>query len=583
MPNEWGKSPVSVFEITQPMCAESYGVAPCAASGADQCQNTFATCQDTANYNQAAEIKLRFREPGAREIEGEYIIPSLGGPPSTAPSVINPAGASRTSGPIGQRAVCKVKLMDHPHSDLLVDPYRTSRAYNPGDRSTFWRKWLARNPYHEGYLCRVYDGYEGQTLAEMQRRDYIIDKISGPSNGLVTVTAKDPLKLADNVRAQAPLPSTGLLSADISASATTFTIYDTLNGDYPAPGTVRIGEECMTYTGSSFLSGVTTLTGVVRGTDGTTADTHDADDSVQWCLRISSVPAWEVARDLLVDYAGVPPAYIPYTDWNAECSLYIPGFTVTTLITDPEGVNTLLGELCQQCLFYIWWDERDSQIKLRTVRTFSSPDININDDDNILEDSLSIDRRPEERVSQVWIYYLRRDATRKLDETANYRVRRVRADLSAESDNEYGTPQIKKIFSRWLESDAQAITVGARILNVSREVRQHVSLRLDAKDRALWTGGIADMVTHHIVDSSGLPGQGRYQVMSAEEIEPGETLEYEMVLLQFGKGAQPRPAIYMADGSPTYAAATEAQRENGGWYSEDGGTMSDGSPGYTYQ
>jgi len=581
---DFGRTPVSVVEIVQPICALSYGVAPCTAAigttGQDRCYNTFKTCQDRVNYTVGTPVSLLFMKPQVKLLAGEYVIPSLISV-STAPSMINPSGVSKTSSPLGQRAVCNVALMDHPHSDLVVDPYRTSRAFDPYTRSTFWRKWLARNPYHEGYTLRVYDGYEGQSLAEMTRREYVIDKIDGPSNGAVNIVAKDPLKLADDDRAQAPRASTGVTFAAISAVASSVQIIDAANGDYPAPGTVRVGDECMTYTGSSYDAGtgLTTLTGLTRGTDGTTAEEHDEGETVQWCLRITNTPAWEVARDLLEDYAGIDPAFIPFAEWDAEALEYIPSFTVTTLITEPTGVNQLIGELSQQCLFFLWWDERASEIKFRAVRTYKSAQKTITDDQNILADSMSLSRKPEERISQVWIYYDRRSAAEKVDEPSNYRIRRVRADLDAETENEYGTARVRTIFSRWLESDVQAIALGARILNQYRDIPERIRVRLDAKDRELWTADIVDVRSRHLVDFYGNQQTKRYQIISADEVIPGETVEYDLISLRFFG----RPAVYMQPGDPVYSAATDEEKESGGWYAYGGGTMSDGVPGYTYQ
>jgi len=44
--------PVTVCELTLDFCANTYGVAPCTASGAvgTECYNTYETCQDIPNY-----------------------------------------------------------------------------------------------------------------------------------------------------------------------------------------------------------------------------------------------------------------------------------------------------------------------------------------------------------------------------------------------------------------------------------------------------------------------------------------------------------------------------------------------------
>lgn len=55
-----GREPVQIVEIRQPVCKNTYGVAPCTASGAvgSECYNTNGTCQDLANFYVRPEDQL---------------------------------------------------------------------------------------------------------------------------------------------------------------------------------------------------------------------------------------------------------------------------------------------------------------------------------------------------------------------------------------------------------------------------------------------------------------------------------------------------------------------------------------------
>jgi len=80
-----------------------------------------------------------------------------------------------------------------------------------------------------------------------------------------------------------------VLSADIAAGVTSSL---TILGDgssYPASGgRIIIGDEIIIY-GSGVASGEDiTLSTLTRGADGTVAESHSADDSVQLCLRYES-------------------------------------------------------------------------------------------------------------------------------------------------------------------------------------------------------------------------------------------------------------------------------------------------------
>ena len=199
-----GREPITIVEIDQDFCALTYGVSPCAAAlgvtGATKCFNGIASCQDTDNFTLSA-LTLRFCTP----IENTglpktlTVIPSLKSV-TTVPTRINIGAADLQASPLGQRARITAEFRDHPYHDRLVDPYAAERDYDAAARGTFWSKWLARNPYHQGRSLRVRDGYVGQSLAEMRVRHYVIERIDGPTRGVVKVIAKDPLKLLDDNR-----------------------------------------------------------------------------------------------------------------------------------------------------------------------------------------------------------------------------------------------------------------------------------------------------------------------------------------------------------------------------------------------
>jgi hypothetical protein len=587
-----GREPVLIVEIDQDFCSLNYGESPCQAglgvTGANKCFNTFQTCQDTANYDRG-DLTLRFVRPQL-DIPKEWnAIPSLVSA-STVPTKLNVGGGDRNAEPLGQRAACTVVFQDHPYSDLFVDKYVNERPtgdagqqiYNPIERGTLWTKWLRRNPYYQNRQIRIIEGYLGQPIEEMRTRHYIIQKIDGPDdNGRVRITAKDILKLADDDRAEAPLANRGELSANINATATTLSVIRAETGEYQASnGILRIGDEVLRYTTATQVDDVVTFTGVTRGTDNTPAAPHDAGDTVQQCLAYVNANVWDVARDLLVNYGNVPDQFIPFADWIAEGQIWLPQFSVTTLITEPVGVTALLGELAEQTLFYIWWDERDQQVKFRALRPPSETPTRLTDRNNILAGSIKTSVDPDQRVSEIWVYYLPIVPTERLDTARNYRRLRVRVDPSASSDNEYGERRIKKIFSRWLESDAQTVTLATRYLARYRNNPQFATVRLDAKDRALWTGDIADLQSRVYVGVTGMIEDRRFQVISAEEITPGEVVEYKLQSFEFLGTNFGR---WMEEFAPDYLDATDEQKTQGGWWADDDGFMSNGDEAYKWQ
>jgi hypothetical protein len=347
---------------------------------------------------------LKFVDSHADLPSGEYLIPSVKGV-TTSPTRINPGGRTGRDKPLGRRSECAVTFIDHPHSDNLVDPYVSTRGYDPLTRSTFWAKFLKRNPYHIGWNMRVREGYVGQALVDMQVRNYVVDKIEGPdSRGNVTLKGVDILRLADNDKAQCPALSRGKLLADISAAATSLTVTGGTLAEYTAYSTnaVCIEKEVIRYTSvTTDANGDLSFTGCTRGQDGSTAEDHSAEDTVQACIEWSSVAPWLVAKNLLVDFGNVPTAWIPYTDWTTEAGTWLSGLVVSRLLTKPTGVTDLLGELQEQCLFYIWWDERAQQVKFRAVKPVSGTVPLITEDMNLVQNGTSIKVHPEYRASEV--------------------------------------------------------------------------------------------------------------------------------------------------------------------------------------
>lgn len=580
-----GREPVIYAQIDQDLCNLTYSVAPCTAAlgvtGDEKCFNTRATCQDPDNYDRGSLTLTFARNQEDVSVDGLYIIPSLTGI-STSPTVLNPGAGGRDSGPLGTRATATLTFQDHPHSDNLVDPYLPDRNYIATDRGTFWSKWLARNPFYNNREVRIYEGYRGQSLSEMRVRTYLIDRIDGPdSRGQVRMRAKDVLKLADNERAVAPAVSTGELIVDVDEGVTSdIRITGAVAADYPAPGTVRINDELVTFTGVTTISSTEIrLTGVTRATDGSEPDDHEAEDRVQLCLRYTDVRVDDLAFEWLTEYGDVPTAFIDQTAWGAEASIWLAQFTLSGLITEPTGVTDLLSEITEQALFYIWWDEREQLINLEAIKPFIGSPPQFTDDANIIEDSARLRTRPDERVSQVWVFWGQRDPTQRLDDEQNFRRLRVRADLAAEGVNQYNEKRIKRVFSRWLVSESQAINVSVRLLSRYRDNPRYLTIDMDAKDRATWTGDVLDVTHRGVVDFTGQPELTRWQVISADEAESGHRMRYDLQRFEFGAGQ--RFGTWMESDAPDYGDATFEEKQVGAWWADANGEV-DGDEGYNW-
>lgn len=569
--NTLGREPIQLIKIVQPTCSLTYSSGSCTATGSgnNKCYNTRATCQDAANYNQTDEVSLYFTSTNFNEV---YSIPSLDRI-STSPTIINTGSSGKDYKPLGVRGTLTATFNDHAHTDKIVDPYLSERSFDPIENSTFWIKWLKRNPYYKNWEVILYDGYIGEELAEMTSRAYVIDSLSMGNNGSISLKGKDVLALADDKNAQAPALSEGELIAAINTTDTTLRITGADAADYPAPNYIRVGDEVVNYTGVSTIDSTEiNLTGCTRAQFNTEAAEHDEDERVQLCYYFNSVNAVDVIYTLLTTYAGISASYINTTDWDSERDTWLSAYDVTTLITEPVGINTLLGELAQQCSLYIWWDERTQKIKLQAVRAATGDVSSINEDKHIIKDSTSLKQEAKERISQVWLLYGMKDYTKGIKETNNYLNVSITADLDSETDEKYGEQSIKKIYSRWLTTQIPASTTGDRILSRYANIPSYIKVSLDAKDRDLWTGDMVNLTNKLTIDFAGNEEPNRYQIISADEKESGHSVEYKLMNFPFNGQVS------------KWTNDAGAGTTNAGQWTDDDGLLSDGiTEGGTWQ
>lgn len=201
-----------VLEVDADTCTNTYGSAPCtAAAGAgNECYNTYATCQDKANFTRGVKTD-KFCSRG-QVVPGETVRPYIADNAAVTPTEIQPGKG------LAMRSQTSIKLVDEPCPDHLEDPYAATRA-TPA-QGTFWARYRARNPNLVGRPARVRRGYVVQpfTWDTFQTELFVIDAVRGPdTDGSVTLVLSDPLKIAD--RNMLPAATDGALVADLPAVA----------------------------------------------------------------------------------------------------------------------------------------------------------------------------------------------------------------------------------------------------------------------------------------------------------------------------------------------------------------------------
>lgn len=592
-----GRQPITIVELEQKRCGLRFGSAPCAAVGTPKCYHTYSTCLDRPNYTPTGSIKWRFVGDRAETfIVGDFtdpdnvethVIPCLVSV-STSESKINPGAILDGKSPFGVTAKVSVSMTDIPWDDHVGDFYLADR---PGVvagrvlpvRAGFWALFNARNELSGDVFLRIYDGYIGQTLPEMRQRLYLLDRISGPnSSGSVTLTGLDPLRLTDDEKAEFPRTSNLDLFGSLAAAATVVNVFGEeadLSDNFGMDGGryLRINDEILSYSGYSNLgNGVFSLSGVGRGALGTTAESHDDRDKCQRAARFVNEFPWRVADYLLDNHTAIPDEFRNLAQWDEEGLRYIPTNFVSRVLSVPRPVKDLCGELCQQGLFSIWWAEFDQKIKMLAIRPPGSAPVLLTDEANNL-DGTQVTMDPDARLTRVAVFYGIKDQLGSTTEPENYRFRFTAVDDEVESV--VSAPITKTIYAPWITTRSSAIALAVRLSIRYRDTPKFMVVYVDAKDRNVQVGTVADVQTASFIDTEGEMMTSRWLVTGSKEIEAGHSYMLDLQTYEYVG----RFATYMADDAPDFDTATDDEKSFGAWFADDDGKMLDGTEGYRYQ
>jgi hypothetical protein len=586
-----GREPVQIVEIVQPSCVNRFGVAPCTATApvGEECFNTRNTCGDPANYNSSGSLTWRFMKavqgynPDIYEENGDdfkaLAIPSVV-QVSTNATELNAGGNNTNLSPLGRRSSVTITLNDHSYDDLFGDFYIGTRNYIATDQSTFWRKWLVRNPYYNGWTLNVYNGYIGEDLSSMQKLTYVLEEIDGPSaSGVVRITARDPLRLADDKRAQAPRASDLNLLAGINDTTTAIGFNGNLDELDQVLGNdglfyIAIEKEIISYT--SRTGGV--LNGVVRGALDTVADSHPQFEQAQRVIHYENANGWDIANDLLTDFTTIDPAFIDYAGWVTEGTTYLSTNNFTGTIVKPTTVTKLLGEIGQDYPAFFYWDERDSLIKFKAVRPEIGTIPLVSDDGNLIGSQWKKSDKQNQRITRVIFQYQKRDPFGSETDFDNYAIRYIRADLGAENKDAHGDIRALTISSRWIRNETDAQVAAIRLLQRYVTTPEVATIKLDVKDRDIFTASVIDIDTRNDVDQFGNSVIRRWQVISATEMHTDGMMDYMVQRFEYTA----LYGVYSPDDADDYDNANDADKATYAYYADDNGLLPDGKEGYKY-
>ena len=556
-----GRRPITSVFIDFDQCANTFGSSPCTAvapAGAE-CFNTFCTCQDKANYDGSNILTVVLSDASADVFNspasspGDIYIPCINSI-SIAPEKITPGKG------LGVRGRISISCLDFPHHDINIDPYLSTRTYDAISQGTFFGKLMARNIHYANRPIKIrqYFSEGGRASGDYRELYYILDSIEGPdSKGKVTITAKDPLILAEASKAQCPVASTGTLSAALAAgTTTTFSLNSGEGADYPSGAHVlRINDEIISIASRS----TDTFTIASRSYGGTTADDHEQDDTVQLCYVADGTSGYRVdltIADLLENYANIPAAYIPAATWATEATTWASSYNLQTIISEPTSVEALLSEICVETNSILWWSPSEKLIKWGTQTPDFSTLSSLSDRD-MVKDSIKVKRLENDRISQVLFYSDVRSWT-EAREPKNYRALQVRIDSTGESDDAYQSPSVKKIFARWLQSTSVTGEVASRYLSRFKKPPEQVTTEIDLKDiDTIITGDHVNLSSELLQNQYGANYLLEMQVLSIQHDTQRQIVKIEA--LRFRYDAQKYCSVG-ADSLNDYTAESDSNK-----------------------
>lgn len=531
------REPIQYIEIIRDKCNLSFGVGACQATG-EPCFNTANTCKFYSAYPQnVGTQKDIFINPDNCDASvysqlGDAVYPFLKSVSHT-PATINPANSNTGASALGTRATIKVTFTDAFSDDQHQDPYFHSRAPELRDAGTFFGKYFARNKYLQYRQVNwISAELVGGVISNKKTRTYVLTDITNSdASGNAGIVAQDALVLANIRGAQYPVPNTAQTFADITAAQDSVVVAPALGSDgrldddvslWPAASYVRIDDEILRYTSKSG----NTLN-VVRGQLGSTADTHDAESTVQLVGVIEDKFPWEIIRDILQASTSIPAELYDFTQWQ-QASAIEPWLQLqyTAYISEPMGVMELLEDISQQMLFFPYFNEEANKIHLKAViAELSSVPIKrkLTAFDGFIADSFKMKQNDNEVITRVNSFVGIRNWAEDLKDENNYRARLVL--LSGEDTHDRRRHVKAANLLGYFLSDAQADFMGRQLLRQLGDTPTTFDFKLDAKDSDIELADFVELEHRLIVDTFGQKVTKKAQIISAKEAE-GMTWDY---------------------------------------------------------
>ena len=586
-----GTEIIRTVELTVQQCSLTYGSSPCTANlnNAQACfktRNVLNDCQDIPNFN-GGSVEYLFQDASNTTIIDNHrpLIKSI----ATAASKIPPRG--------GLAAVSKVKItfIDEPDTDLDTDDNIIDRSYIAREQGSFWGKFKARHSFIQGqrieirtaFLSSSNDLRDIEPTWQFSTERYEIESISWPNkNGEVVVTAKDVINLTDALNAKCPPVSRVKLYSALSVG-TNHLFLDSVTGiKSPDLLTIlRINDELCEVDGSTVVvqgdgSYKINFTASGRGILGTTHAAHEAGATVQEVARFDDLSINDTIYKILNTYSEIGTTHFDTTNWAATVAAWRSSSLLKNYISQPTDIKTLLSEICDQNQMMIWYDVYLSRIKMKAVAPELGTLKRISDLENVWD--LQVREDDTLRLNSVSMYHTPRSWISNSNKAADFER------LSVSIDNLYydlyGSPRERNLYSRWITSDAVALSTTGVLINRFRASPFRIKFKMVYSNSSVGrinTGDNFRLESEQFQNATGAEYVPEFICISAKT-DMKMNVEIEAVAYSYFAGNNGPIGATSFDGQ-NYSTYIAANPDNGGilaWISQADGTMINGDDSY---
>ncbi len=588
----------SMAVLTLGSCANVFGTGVCTATG-EPCYNTWPTCKDQVNFAATS----RDYEWTSYDAPLPFV-----GPRPYLKSVKYLATEIKTS--LTVKGQVDIVLADELDGDIGIDPYVDQRAKVQG---SYFKKLVARNQNWKGASLKLYEGFIGQTKDEFALRWSGQLKNIDLSDGLMKISALDPLAKLSDIEVPAKVEHKLLAKID---PVHVEIILSGVSG-LAAAGYLAIDDEVIQY--GAIDAGQNRLYNCTRGCFDTIAAEHSADGKIQPVAYYPPQNPFDLLKSMLI-CSSDPEVQDPPGAGYAASAVDSAGFDswrdwpggdidVSAIVVTPTKLDKLFFELVDLIDAKVWYSEGQNITIRRNIpnrpgfgtlvdQAFATEDWlaigledgsgllglesnnyrSFSDTANIIAGTGSADLNEKSRTTEVALWWDRRTMDDH-SKTESYQA----IDVSPQLDAQYADGTKEQILCRWLrrgymqdeiiESFVRAFVL--RRLWRRKSAQPIIAFEVEIKDGAVRTGEWVKLSTDELLLPDGSPLEdARFQIIKRNP-------KQNRIAIHAVKTGEEKICVFAPVGHPDYAEASEAEREYG-YFTNPAGTMPDGSPGYVF-